>query len=399
MTIIKSYTNFVNIPIIKNSIGEIYTDPLWAKDIQLHLNYINCFNLCCPIVNHNETGHLENITHYKINEIIPLRKDNGLISIVKNIIPNFLSVIKACKKSDIVHSSGAGWAFPLSFYILFLRPFIKFQWVIVIESSFWLLGKNDRLSIRKIIVHISHKYLLTLCVKSADARIFTQSFYRTLFLGNDTNNTMINPASWVNQENLQSVENFNLLNKNKGNKTLEFIFPTRLIEDKGVNLLLNAIRLLKNMDVIGNVTIIGDGPLKTQVIDFTRKDYGGIKLIYLEPVDYGTQFFKLLQHYDIVLVPNLKEEQPRIIFDAFSQGVGVIASDTSGIMDIVAPNKNAFIFKAGDADALAAAMAKAIKNPVLVTNLGLAGLSYANGKTHAQMHQDRIDFLQSTLKL
>ena len=399
MTITKPYTNFISIPIIKNSIGEIFTDPLWAKDIKLHLEYINCFNLCCPMVHHNETGQLENITHYKINEIIPLRKDEGLFSIVKNIIPNFLSVIKACKKSDIVHSSGAGWAFPLSFYILFLRPFIKFQWVIVIESSFWLLGKNDRLSIRKIFVHITHKYLLTLCVKSADARIFTQSFYRALFLGNETNNTMINPASWVNQENLQSVENFNFLNNNKGNKTLEFIFPTRLIEEKGVNLLLNAIRLLKNMGIVGNITIIGDGPLKSQVIDFISKDYGGIKVVYLEPVEYGTQFFKLLQHYDIVLVPNLKEEQPRIIFDAFSQGVGVIASDTSGIMDIVEPNINAFIFKAGDADALAAAMAKAINNPALVTKLGLAGLSYANGKTHAQMHQDRLDFLQSTLKL
>ena len=399
MIITKSYTNFISIPIIKNSIGEIYTDPLWAKDIKLHLDYIKCFNLCCPMVNHNETGHLENITHYKINEIIPLRKDDGLFSIVKNIIPNFLSVIKACKKSDIVHSSGAGWAFPLSFYILFLRPFIKFQWVIVIESSFWLLGKNDRLSIRKIFVHITHKYLLRFCAKSADARIFTQSFYRTLFLGNETNNTMINPASWVNQENLLSVENFNLLNKNKENKTLEFIFPTRLIEEKGVYLLLNAIRLLKNMDIVGNVTIIGDGPLKSQIIDFINKEYGGIKVIYLEPVEYGTQFFKLLQHYDIVLVPNLKEEQPRIIFDAFSQGVGVIASNTSGIIDIVAPDKNAFIFKAGDADALAGAMAKAINNPALVTKLGLAGLSYANGKTHAQMHLDRLKFLQSTLKL
>ena len=399
MTITKSYTNFISIPIIKNSIGEIYTDPLWAKDIKLHLDYINCFNLCCPMVSHNETGHLENVTHYKINEIFPLRKDDSLFSIVKNIIPNFLSVIKACKKSDIVHSSGAGWAFPLSFYILFLRPFIKFQWVIVIESSFWLLGKNDRLSIRKVFVHITHKYLLRFCVKSADARIFTQSFYRTLFLGNETNNTMINPASWVNQENLQSVENFNLLNKNKGNKTLEFIFPSRLIEEKGVYLLLNAIRLLKNMDIVGNVTIIGDGPLKSQIIDFINKDYVGIKVIYLEPVEYGTRFFKLLQHYDMVLVPNLKEEQPRIIFDAFSQGVGVIASDTSGIIDIVAPNKNAFIFKAGDADALAVAMAKAINNPALVTKLGLAGLSYANGKTHAKMHQDRLEFLQSTLKL
>ena len=74
MIITKSYTNFISIPIIKNSIGEIYTDPLWAKDIKLHLDYIKCFNLCCPMVNHNETGHLENITHYKINEIIPLRK-------------------------------------------------------------------------------------------------------------------------------------------------------------------------------------------------------------------------------------------------------------------------------------------------------------------------------------
>jgi glycosyltransferase involved in cell wall biosynthesis len=395
----RSYTNFVSIPIIKNRNGELFTDALWAKDIQLHLEYIECFNLCCPVVLDENTSGLENISQYKINKIIPLKMDYGFISILKNLAPNFLSVIQACKHADIVHSGGAGWAFPLSFYILPLRLFMKFQWVIMIESSFWLLNKSDKRSFRNVFEHLLYKHLLKRCVKNADARIFTQSFYRTLFLGDEIKNTMINPASWVDQEKILTDEKYQLHNQNQINKPIEFIFPARLIEEKGVKLLFEAVLILRKMDLEANITIVGNGPLKEDVVNFANKSDDKIKVVYLTPVEYGDAFYQLLLNYDIVLVPNLKEEQPRIIFDAFSQGKGVIASDTSGILDIVEPNKNALIFKAGDAADFAQSMAKALQNPSEARMLGEHGLSYVKNKTHLNMHKERLVFLKSSLNL
>src|SRR5205085_7952338 len=98
---------------------------------KLHLDYISDFRICCPVVYTDDTQGLEEITHLSIKRIFALRKDYGWRSVAANLFPNFAGVIEACKGANIVHSGGAGWAFPLSFYLLLLRPFFTFQWVIV----------------------------------------------------------------------------------------------------------------------------------------------------------------------------------------------------------------------------------------------------------------------------
>ncbi len=48
-----------------------------------------------------------------------------------------------------------------------------------------------------------------------------------------------------------------------------------------------------------------------------------VRVSLLEPVSYGT-FLNLLRGFDAILVPSLSDEQPRPIFDAFSQAVPVL---------------------------------------------------------------------------
>jgi glycosyltransferase involved in cell wall biosynthesis len=55
----------------------------------------------------------------------------------------------------------------------------------------------------------------------------------------------------------------------------------------------------------------------------------------LGEVRYGPDFFRLVRRFDAVLVPSVSDEQPRIIFDAFSQAVPVIGSDAGNIREIV----------------------------------------------------------------
>ena len=121
----KPYILFTRIPLIKNKKGALFCDPLWEKDLRLHLDYIKEFSICCPVEYSENTEGLNDITDIGIKRIFELNKDYGLKSIVSNFLPNLLVVRKACKQAEIVHSEGAGWAFPLSFYLLFLRPFFR----------------------------------------------------------------------------------------------------------------------------------------------------------------------------------------------------------------------------------------------------------------------------------
>ena len=149
------------------------------------------------------------------------------------------------------------------------------------------------------------------------------------------------------------------------------------------------------MGVTVNITIMGAGDLQEDCRAFAARDFGSVTVAFRDPVEYGSPFFATLRCYDAVLVPNLKEEQPRIIFDAFSQGLGVIAADTSGILDITRAGENAVICKRGDARSLAEAIAQVVGNPDMILRMGLSGLSYADGKTHVQMHLDRQRFFAS----
>lgn len=108
------------------------------------------------------------------------------------------------------------------------------------------------------------------------------------------------------------------------------LFAGRLTHDKGVEVLLEAIRLLRSRGRRVGVDIIGDGPPR-DVCKGTATLAGTSAVKVLDPVPYGDPFFALLQRYHAVVVPSLGQEQPRILFDAFSQAVPVIASGTDGI--------------------------------------------------------------------
>jgi glycosyltransferase involved in cell wall biosynthesis len=393
--IVKPYVLFTRISLIKNQKGRVFCDPLWEKDLKLHLEYIENFGICCPIEYRENIEGLKDITDLGIKWIFELKKDYGLKSVLLNFLPNLFTVKNALKKAKIAHSGGAGWAFPLSFYLLFLRPFFSFRWIIVIESSFWMLEQGDKRTIRRIIEHYVHKALLTKCVSAADARIFTQSFYRKYFLGDKEERTWINPATWIDRNIITTSKIVRDRFKERGDNTLKIIFPSRLVEDKGVFIVLDAIEKLKKTTQCIHVTIMGSGDLEQDCQRFINAYSGNVDVVFKNPVAYGNEFFKILTHYDFVLVPNLKQEQPRVIFDAFSQGVPVIGSDTSGIMDITNIG-NAVTFKRGDSSSLAKVISSINRNHA-VLDMGLAGLDYVAGKTHLQMHKDRAEFLNDIL--
>ena len=262
LLITKPYLLLIRIPFTRNHAGRLFCDLLWAKDLKLHLNYLADFSICCPVVYSEDVHKLVDITDYPIRSIHELKMDVGIVSVIRNLAPNFFRVAYACKRAAIVHSSGAGWAFPLSFYVLIIKYFTKFQWVMVIESSFWMRGSNEKAGLRSMIRHQVYKILLTACVKSADARIFTQSFYRHFFLGEDTQRTLIAPAIWVEEENILSPDAFERRHAHRKAAVLECIYPARLIEDKGVLVLFAAIRLLQAAGVQVRISIMGTGALE-----------------------------------------------------------------------------------------------------------------------------------------
>ena len=393
------YTLFTRIPLYADATGAVYADDLWAKDLSLHLDYIADFRICCPLLPAAERpdGAIA-VIGLSSAQIIPLQPVKGWKAVVRTLWPNFVQVRRAVRATRIVHSGGAGWPFPLSFYILPLRPFLSFQWIMVIESAFWMKPEQGSASLRQRLSHAVHFRMIRACMRAADAHIVTQSWYRDLFLGPDAT-AHVAPAVWIDAENMVAAPPDT---PKRSTGPARLIFPARLVSEKGVETVLKAIETFATRhsgDVVLQIDLMGAGPLAGRCRDFAAETRPGVQVRFIEPVPYGPAFFEHLRGYEAVVLANRQSEQPRIIFDAFSQAVPVIASRTPGVETTVGEGHTGWLFPIDDAEALAHLFERAIAQPRDLADMGAAALEAVSHHTHARMHQDRETFLKTQLAL
>lgn len=398
------YTLFTRAPIYVDADGMIWAKRLWAKDLHLHLNYIEAFHLCCPLESlPAQPGDLVRVEALPRARVIALKLDRGWGSVFRNIMPNFMAVRRAVAASKIVHSGGAGWAFPLSFYILPLSYPRRFFWIMLIESSFWMKPTEGRASLRQIISHHIHASLLRRALKRADARIFTQEGYRDFF-GIGPERSLVAPAVWIDDEVVLSPEAQEARLATLPESPVRFLFPARLVRDKGVETILAAIEKLsdrlaqEDIPVAVEIDLMGQGAMKETCAAFIAAHTGPVTVRLLDPLPYGTPFFSHLSQYHGVLLANRKREQPRIIFDVYSQGVPVISSDTDGVRQVVVDGQDALLYPVDDADGLVEAILRFARDPTLRQSMSRQALDRVQGFSQQRMHQEREIFLKRCLE-
>jgi glycogen synthase len=133
----------------------------------------------------------------------------------------------------------------------------------------------------------------------------------------------------------------------------ELIFAGRLVSDKGVGVLLDALKLLETNP---HLVIAGDGPerpaLEKQVADLqlqSQVEFAGRQ--------DGEQLAKLLQQYQVLVVPSLWQEPFGIVaLEGIACGCVVVGSAGGGLAEAIGPCGHTF--PNGDAVALAKEIAK-----------------------------------------
>jgi len=132
-----------------------------------------------------------------------------------------------------------------------------------------------------------------------------------------------------------------------------FLFSAKLVPRKDPMTLLRAYAKMAARDRCV-VAFMGDGVLREPLERFVRE----------HDLDRGVRFLGFVnqrdipRHYamsDVFVLPSVYEPRGAVINEAMACGLPVIVTDRCGsIGDIVQENDNAFIYPAGDADALAA---------------------------------------------
>ncbi len=119
-------------------------------------------------------------------------------------------------------------------------------------------------------------------------------------------------------------------------KKYDLIFVGRLAENKGINLLLEAVKLsIINLQFPIKCLIVGDGPLETfcklKIENWKLRD----KVLMYGRAKDSSEIARLLNESKILIMPSYNEGGPRVVVEAMACGVPVLATPVGIAPDLL----------------------------------------------------------------
>lgn len=153
-----------------------------------------------------------------------------------------------------------------------------------------------------------------------------------------------------------------------GDAALRLLFVGRLVEKKGLAVLLEALR---GVDVPWRLTVVGDGPLRSTL----EEAAAGLPVEFVGQLG-RTELARTYARHDVVVVPSVpaasgdKDGLPVALLEAMTSGCAIVASRLPGIDEVVQEGVSGRLVPPGRTDALAAAIVDLAGAPQEVARLG-----------------------------
>ena len=141
------------------------------------------------------------------------------------------------------------------------------------------------------------------------------------------------------------------------------VFVGRLVSDKGVDLLLRALKLLQNEKLFPDLTIVGAGP-EEQNLRKLASELALDRQITFAGQKSGADLAEILNQHRILVVPSRWAEPFGIVaLEGIACGCVVVGSQNGGLKEAIGPCGSTF--ENGDVGALAAQVKQLLMEPPL----------------------------------
>ncbi len=195
----------------------------------------------------------------------------------------------------------------------------------------------------------------------------------------------------IDEENFNPPENYDERNPNI------FLYVGQLIERKGIKYLLNAFSEIIEEEPDAELWVIGDGPLKNDLINSLNKNilnkikwYG-----FCEPEKVS----KLMHKAGVFICPTLEDHGPMVQIEAAKCGMPIISSIYSGNAELVVEQGvNGYIVNSKNVTELADVMIRMIKEK---NKIRMYNKSVELGQVHTSLNESNqtvdiiLDFLRN----
>lgn len=170
-----------------------------------------------------------------------------------------------------------------------------------------------------------------------------------------------------------NCEQFRPKNDQNDRGTVQVLFASRILKEKGIRELIEAAAILKEKGVTAKFIIAGDA-YPENPSSLTQDEIEQIKktenVTYMGHVD---DMPTLIGESDIVVLPSYREGTPKILLEAAAMEKSIVATDIAGCADLVRHNINGFLVPVRDSEALADALSTLISDRGLRESFGKMG--------------------------
>jgi glycosyltransferase involved in cell wall biosynthesis len=170
---------------------------------------------------------------------------------------------------------------------------------------------------------------------------------------------------------------------------LGLLFVGRISPEKGLSHLLKAVAQLVSVNESVHLCVVGAGSLEEQLHIQAAELNIAACANFLGYVSERGDLLELYREADVFILPSLEDQQPKVLLEAMSQGLPIIATRVGGIPSMIEDSKNGLLVSPADAEAIVEAIKKLKSDPSLRRRLRHAGIAYARNHT-VEKETDRM---------
>lgn len=377
------------IPVYSDN-NQYHTLDLWVEDLKANLKYVESIGVICPRAN------------VKSDSTKVLPKSIQIIFQDEAIDQHFLNEL--IKNYDVI-SIGVGNPFwRMKTALTVARMTVKLKRCLISSitsnrSKTTIMNAQDKNWLKKL-----KAYLIAWSIRHTTLKLAGMS-NGVLVIGEGVKKSMqiehsnlyIETASWINEMDVIGESTYTQrLTKFSECKLPKMIIATRLEPMKGVHIGIKALVQLKNEYSISPIlTILGQGPELDNLKALVQNNNLENTVTFEGVLSYPHIFYEKISQYQLMLLTNLNEEQPRLIFDAISQGLIPVCPNSTSYLNLGLPKE--VFYKTGDSVSLVLKLLELQDSNLRVRMLNeLRPLAFKY--TINSMHHNRANWIQLMLK-
>ena len=159
------------------------------------------------------------------------------------------------------------------------------------------------------------------------------------------------------------------------------LYVGRLSAEKGVPHLLEAVSLLVAEGELVELHIVGAGALEGELRHITQALNIAEHVVFHGYVPQGEALRQIYRESDVFVLPSLQDQQPKVLLEAMSQSLPVVATHVGGIPTAIQDGENGLLVPPARPESMAVAVRRVLADGELRRKLVKGGLAHARAHT------------------